>query len=177
MASSSATPSLRALPGPGRIFVPAIILAALGLCVAESIWASGPRFDLRLFLGAALVCAASSSLEFVGSRHFSHQPNLLVFFAAAVLLPAWALAPLAFLCVGPGWSVRRPPWFLAAFNVANYLLAGLAAHELIEFDATLRPGAGVTMSTVVALAIAVVVFVAINHALIGAVVASAGGRG
>jgi diguanylate cyclase (GGDEF)-like protein len=145
--------------------------------VAESIWSSAPRFDLPLFLGAALVCAASSSLEFVGSRHFSHQPNLVVFFAAAVLLPPWALAPLALLCVGPGWSVRRPPWFLALFNVANYLIAGLVAHELVVLNATLRPGAGVTLSTVLALAAAVVAFVAVNHALIGAVVATAGGRG
>lgn len=177
VASSSATPSLRALPGPGRAFVPAVIIAAIGLCAADSILTSGPRFDLRLFLGAALVCAATSSLEFVGSRDFSHQPNLVVFFAASLLLPAWAIAPLAVLCVGPGWPARRPPMYLAAFNVANYLIAGLIAHELVELDATLRPGASVTLSTVLALAGAVVAFVAINHALIGAVVATAGGRG
>lgn len=177
VASSSATPSLRALPGPGRAFVPAVITAAIAMCAADSIWTSGPHFDLRLFLGAALVCAATSSLEFVGSRHFSHQPNLVVFFAASLLLPAWAIAPLAVLCVGPGWSARRPPWYLAAFNVANYLIAGLVAHELVRIDSTLGPGVGVTLSTVLALAGAVVAFVAINHALIGGVVASAGGRG
>jgi diguanylate cyclase (GGDEF)-like protein/putative nucleotidyltransferase with HDIG domain len=175
VASSSATPSYGALSRPGRAFLPVVILGAAALWLAASLLGSPVRFNLPLFLGAACLCAGTSSLEFVGARHFSHQPNLIVFFAASALLPPWALAPLALLCFGPGWSARRPPWFMAAFNVANYVVAGIAAHEVVRLDANFGAVPAIDINAVVVLAGAVVAFVVVNHLLIA--LAVVGGRG
>jgi diguanylate cyclase (GGDEF)-like protein/putative nucleotidyltransferase with HDIG domain len=152
-----------------------VLAGAAALSALASILATGPKLDLPLFLGAALLCAGTSSLEFVGARHFSHQPNLIVFFAAALLLPPWALAPLALLCFGPGWPARRPPWFLAAFNVANYVIAGLAAHQIVRLDSAFYSANSIDLPGVAVLSAAVLAFVLINHLLIALAVYSARG--
>ena len=80
------------------------------------------------------------------------------------------------VCFLPGWLVHRFRWYMAIFNIANYALAGLAAHEIVRqagfIGADWSPAAG----SAAALAAASVAFVAINHTLIVFVVTLARGR-
>ena len=169
MAKSTA-PTFRGLPVPARYLIPGVIVAAGLATVGETAIHPGPDVDLRLLAVAAVLCAAGNLFEVFAPANFTFQPNLIIFFAAAVLLPPWAVVALAVLSFVPGWLVHRPRWYTPAFNIANYTLAGIAAHTILGTWGPLGSAWSPDFVAVAALAAAALAFVAVNNALIVAVV-------
>jgi diguanylate cyclase (GGDEF)-like protein/putative nucleotidyltransferase with HDIG domain len=175
MASASA-PTFRELPRSARAYIPAVAIAAAGALLVAARYGSTPgETDLALLAVAAVLCGAGNLYEVFAPGHFSFQPNLAFFVAAGLLLPPWAIAALALVCFAPGWVVHRFRWYMVAFNVANYALAGVAAHQVASVGNTLYSGTIVPLD-VLTLAGAAAAFVLLNHVLIVLVVRLARGR-
>jgi diguanylate cyclase (GGDEF)-like protein/putative nucleotidyltransferase with HDIG domain len=171
MAMPTHAPPFKHLPGRARGVVLATMAAAtLGVVVAHAL--AGHALDVRVLVIAAVLCAAGGLFEFVAPGHYSLQPTLVFFFWGALLLPPWAVGLLAVLSYLPAALKRRQhAWYVIGFNIGNYVVAGLAAHVLVDWAgrdvATLKSSVGV-------IAIAAVVFVCINHLLIAVAAASSG---
>jgi diguanylate cyclase (GGDEF)-like protein len=164
------------LPRRAQIFIGATIAAAAALTLAGIVERSGAEVDLRLLLVVAALCAAANLFEVFAPGHYSLQPNFAFFFFAAVLLPPWAIAVTAVCCFLPGWGAKRFPWFKVAFNIANYIVAGCAAHGIV-WVADVFAGTGPPRpSGVVALAAAALAFAFVNHLLIVFVASFASGE-
>ncbi len=174
--ASSPAPTFRALPLAARLYIPSILALAAAALVVASVLDQGHDFDPVLLALAALLCAAGNLFEVFAPANFSFQPNLVVFFAAALLLPPWAVAILAVVCFLPGWVVHRFRWYMVSFNMANYLLAGLAADAIVHLVGEPAGGDALDFAEVAILAAAAFAFVAINHLLIALVVTCARGR-
>src|SRR5262245_52073745 len=154
--SNSTAPRFRGLPWVGRIHIVAVLgvaVAALGIATAA---ASGPRLDPALLAIPLALCAAGNLFEVFAPAHFSFQPNLVVFFAALLFVPPWAVAALAVASYLPGWVLHRFRWYMVAFNIANYTLAGLAAQAIISLGGPLGPGWTPDPGAIAALAAAAV---------------------
>src|SRR5688500_18513598 len=124
-------PTFRELPRSARGYIPALAALAVAAVLLTTGHGSMPAdTDMALLVAAALLCCAGNLYEVFAPGNFSFQPNLVFIFAAALLLPPWAIAALAVACFAPGWIVHRFRWYMVAFNVANYALAGLAAHQI-----------------------------------------------
>src|SRR3954469_15125436 len=119
------------LPARARIFLLSVIVAGAVIPVTASILEGDMAVDVRLFAVVAVACAAGNLFEVFAPGHYALQPNFAIFFFAAALLPPWAGATVALLAFLPGLLAGRTPWFKAAFNAANYALAGFAVHEVI----------------------------------------------
>lgn len=168
--ANSRAPTFRGLPVRARCYIPAVIAVAALAVVAEMQIARGPELDPAL-LGIALVlCAVGNLFEVFAPANFSFQPNLVVFLAASLLLPPWAIAVLAVVSFVPGWIVHRFPWYMVTFNIANYTIAGAAAHAIVRLDGAFGSNWSPDPGSALALAVAAVTFVLVNHALIVGVV-------
>jgi PAS domain S-box-containing protein len=95
----------------------------------------------------------------IGRNHGFHAGPAFVV-AGALVLPPGLLVALAIGLFIPGWLKERFSWYIQTFNIANYVLAALAAHAVasLRADGDLRMGA-------VSLA-AAAAFVAVNHVLL-----------
>lgn len=170
------------MPAGARAYVGAVLAAAVAVAAVAVV--TDGRGDAELPLLALLVvfCAGGNLFEIFMPGHWSFQPNLLFFFAGAILLPPWGVAVLAVACFLPGYIVNRKkrpdsfPWYKVSFNVANYLLAGLAAHAIANVGGKVPTMADTDLAAVVALFGAAAAFVVINHGLIVAAVWQAGER-
>src|SRR3954453_22402317 len=169
-------PSFRGLPVPARIYIGAVLALALAAVAAAVAVADDPTLDLALFAIAAVLCATGNLFEVFAPANFSFPPNLIVFLCGALLLPPWAVAVLAVLSFLPGWLAHRFRWYMVAFNIANYAIAGLAAHMIVRTAGNFGGHWSPDFASAVALAAAAVAFVTINHALSVAVVTLARGR-
>jgi diguanylate cyclase (GGDEF)-like protein/putative nucleotidyltransferase with HDIG domain len=164
-------PPFRELPRGARLYLGALLWAAV---VAGGILAgSAIEVDPVLLLVMVSLCSMANLFEVFAPGHYSFQPNLVFFFWGAVLLPPWAIVLLAAACFVPGWIAHRFRWYMVSFNVANYLLSGLAAHAVAN-SGLLQGGSGGLNAF--ALLAAVAVFVGTNHLLLVAVVRLANQR-
>src|SRR5215211_7843084 len=164
--ANSRAPTFRGLPVRARFYIPAVMAVAAVGVVAEMLIDAGPELDPTLLGIALLLCAVGNLFEVFAPANFSFQPNLVVFLAAALLLPPWAVAALAIVSFVPGWLVHRFPWYMVAFNVANYTAAGLAAYAIVRFDGAFGSEWAPNLESALALAGAAITFVLVNHTLI-----------
>jgi diguanylate cyclase (GGDEF)-like protein len=169
--SKASAPRYRDLPRAGRAFVGAVMLAALLAVAVESTTDRAQSLDLTLFAIALGLCAGASLFEVFAPGHHSFQPNLVIFFWAAVLSPPWALAILAAACFVPGRVIRGSRWYMTAFNVANYTLGGVLAHEIASDSGAFWSHS--PSAVVGGLLGAAAAFVALNHLMIVAVIRTA----
>lgn len=157
-------PTFNELPRRARIYIPLVLAIAAATVLLTTRVGSPAPLDLAVLAAAGAACAAASLFEVLAPGHYSLQPNLAIFVGAAVMLPTWAMALLAVVCFAPGWTVNRPAWYKAAFNVGNYALAGAAAHaiaqELGAFTSGHEP------QTALVLLAAAVTFAGLNHLLV-----------
>ncbi len=174
--SKSSAPTFRGLPTPAQILILAVLVGAAMLVAAEALTQDRTEADLALLAVIAALCAAGNLFEVFAPANFSFQPNLTIFFMGTLLLPPWAIVVLAVCCFVPGAVMHRSRWYMVAFNVGNYILAGLAAHEIAEQAGAVGTGWSADAVTAVALAGAALAFVVVNHALIAMVVSLARGR-
>jgi putative nucleotidyltransferase with HDIG domain len=129
-----------------------VVPAALGFLFAVA-YVTAP--DWGSFAALALLASASQLLSFQLNRRRVFHPAILFVVAGALLLPAELLILLVVVHCLPDWLKHRYPWYIQTFNIANYVVAGLAAWaaaQLIGF-----PAAG---------ALAAVVFVVTNRVVL-----------
>jgi diguanylate cyclase (GGDEF)-like protein len=155
------------LPDPARNFLFFTVAAA---AVAAAVAATAPVGHVRWTIFATLLVAGSLAQLFAahtaGNQTF--HTGLAFSVAAALLLPPELVVVV---CVGqhvPEWLRQRYPWFIQSFNIANVVLAGLAAWSVRAAFA--RDGvdltASATTAAVVAASAAAVTFVLVNHVLL-----------
>ena len=174
--STAAPPTFGRLPASARGFIVGVaILAASAVGVAAAAASPPGGLDLALLCICVAFCAAANLFEVFAPGHFSLQPNLVPFVAGAALLPGEWIPVLALASFLPGWLVRRQPWFMPLFNVANYALAGASLNLVVAWGDAFRVGLPDIVGAL-ALLVGAGVLVYINHALIGAVAGLASGQ-
>ena len=129
-----------------------VVPAALGIPLAVA-HVSAP--DWGSFAALALLASASQLLSFQLNRRRVFHPAILFVVAGALLLPPELLILLVVVHCLPDWLKQRYPWYIQTFNIANYVVAGLAAWAAAQ--AIVFPAAG---------ALAAVVFVVTNRVVL-----------
>ena len=136
-----------------------VVPAAVGIPLAA---AHVDTIDWRRFAVLSVLASASQLLSFHLNRRRVFHPGILFVVAGALLLPPELMILLVVVQCLPDWFKHRYPWHIQTFNIANYVVSGVAAWvvaEAIGFPASLGREA-------VAGACAAVVFVAANRLLL-----------
>jgi putative nucleotidyltransferase with HDIG domain len=136
-----------------------VVPVALGipLAIAHADGADWGRFAIL-----ALLASLSQLLSFQLNRRRVFHPAILFVVAGALLLPPELMILLVVVHCLPDWLKQRYPWYIQTFNIANYVVAGLAAWATAQ--AVGFPGA--TGREAAAGALAAVVFVVTNRVLL-----------
>jgi diguanylate cyclase (GGDEF)-like protein len=163
------------LPRQARAFFASVLglaVAASGIALAAPAHLTSEQWHLF----ALLLIGAGAAHYFV-----VHTPSNQVFHvglaftvAGALVLPPRLIVLMCVVQHLSDWAKERYPWYIQAFNISNYALGALAAHE-----ATRLAGTSVTASEPIALLAGVagcVTFVAINHVLLARMLWLARGR-
>src|SRR3954463_9854907 len=129
--SASPPPFLR-LPALTRTFLVAVMAAAVAAVIAASAADTLKHAPLSLLIITVVLCAGSGVFEVLAPGNLSLQVNLVFFTWGAVLLPPWAIGALAVASFLPGAVAMRSRWYVSGFTVANYALAGIAAHVVMH---------------------------------------------
>jgi diguanylate cyclase (GGDEF)-like protein len=140
---------------------------------SEAIDAADWRLAILLAVGAAV---AQLFVVFTPRNQSFHTSPVFVV-AAAVLLPPPLILFVAVVQHIPEWLRERYPWYIQTFNIANYALSGLAAHE-VWVAASSADGlvAGDHLREFLAGLAAAGSFVAVNHVLLAIVLKLARGH-
>jgi len=176
LALPARTPAPRpGLPRQARPFFGSVVgLAGVAAGLAAAVPAHLTTQQWHLF--ALLVAGAAIAHFFV-----VHTPGNQVFHVGLAFTVAGALVLpprlIVLMCAAQhlsDWAKERYPWYIQVFNISNYLLAALAAHEAVELA-----GTGVAASEPWALVAGLggcLVFVALNHVLLARMLFLARGR-
>jgi putative nucleotidyltransferase with HDIG domain len=106
-----------------------VVPAALGIPLAAvyvhaEVWG---RFGLLTVLASV-----SQLLSFHLNRRRVFHPAILFVVAGALLLPPELLILLVVAHCFPDWIKQRYPWYIQSFNIANYVVAGMAAWAMAQ---------------------------------------------
>ena len=172
--TATSTPEPRALTGRATAFLGAVIAAAAAAALAALTgfgWDTGSWAAFGLLAGGAAV--AQALVVETGNNHgFPVAIGFLV--AGALLLPVELVALLGLAQHAPDAVRRAYPWYIQAFNTANYTLNALAAWGAARLVADLDAASDVRWA--VAAFLAAVTFVAMNHLLLAVMLRLARGR-
>ncbi len=155
------------LPETARTFLYATIAAAVVAAAATSAASYG---DVRWPVFLAILGAAALAQVFA-----THTAANQVFHtgfafsvAAALVLPPQLVVVVCVVQHIPEWLRQRYPWFVQSFNIANYILCGLAAWSVRAAFAHdgVQVTAAATTAGVIAASVAALTFVLVNHALL-----------
>jgi len=174
---TSNPPSFRHLPLAGRAYLALVVLAASGAVAAAILTGDEPHTQSLLFVIVAALCAAATLFEVFAPGNLSLQLNLVFLAWGAVLLPVWAIPVLAAACFAPNAIATGDRWYIATFNVADYVLAGVAGHELAVAIGAIDTGAAIDATATLGLLAAATAIVVVNHALLVGAMVVAQGRG
>ncbi len=98
--------------------------AAAGIPLAA---AYVPATDWRRFALLVALASVAQLLSFHLNRRRVFHPAILFVVAGALLLPPELLILLVVIHCVPDWFKQRYPWYIAIFNIANYVVSGIAA--------------------------------------------------
>ena len=156
------------------VYGTALLACALALSAGTSIDQADWRLAVLLGAGAAV---AQLFVVFTPRNQSYHMTPVLVV-AAAILLPPPLIAFVALVQHVPEWLRERYPWYIQTFNIANFALSGLAAHQAFVF--VVASGDGIVTNGdllyFVAGLVAAVSFVFVNHLLLALVLRFARGH-
>jgi PAS domain S-box-containing protein len=152
---------------PGRVFYLVVVAAAVTAAAAAFRHPAPTSRDWLTF--AVLAVGAAVAQVFVVRTGRSHGFHTAIVFvvAATLLLPPQLIALMAVAQHGPEWLKERYPWFIQSFNIANFALGSLAAWAVAD---ALEPASAAAAAVSAAL-----VFVAVNHAVLAAMLGFARG--
>ncbi len=151
------------LPRAARRYIVTVLAAAAAWGIL-SIVTAPPRFataPVALLLVVAAIVAQQFKVR--SPKHQSYETTIIFFFAAVLLLrPGYVVLVIAAAHLAEMIRLRKP-WYIQAFNIANFTLCALTARLLFAVsasgDAAIEPG--VVLRALVAGA----VFVLLNHLL------------
>jgi diguanylate cyclase (GGDEF)-like protein len=156
------------LPRPARIYVAGVLLGALA-AAGVGIMIAPPRLDLAPAALVLLACATiAQQFKVKSPKHQSYYTTTIFFFAAAVLLrPAYVVGIILAAHAVELLRVRYR-WYIQAFNVATFILCGLAAGAIFRLGQSGTDSAA--GGAVLFAALAGLVFVGLNHLLTALVI-------
>jgi signal transduction histidine kinase len=127
--SRPASPSFGAMPRAARIYLVAVAAAAVVVAVAAGVRTAGaPLGDHALAFALLAAGAATAHVLVVHSkRNLSYHTTMAFVVPAAIILPPPLLVALVVIQHVPEYLRQRYPWYIAVFNVANYVLNTIAA--------------------------------------------------
>ena len=105
----------------------AVGVPALAAFVVAGIRLDPTTVDLRRLFLLTLLASLSQLLSFHLRRQRVFHTGLAFTVAAALLLPPAFVLLVCAVQHLPEWLRQKYPWFIQTFNIANYMLAGLAA--------------------------------------------------
>ena len=152
--------------------------ALLACAYALSAGAPIDQADWRLALLLGIGAAVAQLFVVLTPRNQSYHMTPVLVVAAAILLPPPLIAFVALVQHVPEWLRERYPWYIQTFNIANYTLSGLAAHQAFAFVLASADGVvtnGDLLYFVAGLA-AAVSFVIVNHFVLAMVLKFARGH-
>jgi len=149
-------------PAAWAFWLVVIVPAAVATALATQALASGDGWTRFALLSAGASAAQLSSVQLTRRRVF--HPAVVFVIAGALLLSPQQLVLMCAIHNVPDWLKHRYPWYIQSFNIANYILAGLAAsataHAFASFGAA--PGSREAVAGVAAAA----AFVGANRILL-----------
>lgn len=155
------------LPRRARYYIAAVIIVAAVASVAVMI-AVPPRLERAPIAILLLACASiAQQFKVKSPKHQSYYTTTIFFFAAALVLrPAYVIAIV--IAAHAAELVRvRYRWYIAAFNVANFVVSSLAASAVFSLGPSdSGTGAGAVLYAV----LAGLAFVTMNHLLTALVI-------
>src|SRR5437868_11007241 len=136
------------LPRIARIYVAAVLAAAVVGGLAGVLLAP-PRLQLAPEAFVLLVAATiAQQFKVKSPKHQSYYTTTIFFFAAALLLrPAYVMAIVIAAHAAELLRVRYR-WYIAAFNVANFLICSITAGAIFGLAS---PGASPSSRMVLAI--------------------------
>ena len=174
-AAASAPSGAPAIAPRALVYLACVTIAtfAAALPALGSMKLGEPGWPTFLLLAAG---AGGSQLFVVFTpRNQSYHASIAFIVAAALLLPPELVVLMGVLQHIPEWLRLRYPWYIQTFNICNYTLSGLAAWgavRLVHGSATIDSGGRWALAAVAAC----LVFVALNHALLAAMLYLARGH-
>jgi len=180
-ALTEATPSRRRSGLSLRAEVYLLVIYAAALLACALTWSSVTpidRADWQLALLLAAGAAVAQLFVVVTPRNQSYHMTPVLAVAAVILLPPPLIVLVAVIQHIPEWLRERYPWFIQTFNIANYALSGLAAHQVFIFASTRWDGVigSEDLCDFVAGIAAAVSFLVVNHLLLAGVLKFARGH-
>jgi two-component system cell cycle sensor histidine kinase/response regulator CckA len=157
-----------------RAFLFAVMAAA---AVAAVVAVSGQTPDLEdwlLFAGLGGAAALAERLLVPTGRHHGFPLSVVFLVAAALLLPPVLVGLMGLAQHVPDLVARRFPWYITAFNTANYTLSALAAWVAAELVWTTSLAGD--LAWLVAGVAASVALVVVNHVNLAVMLRLARGR-
>lgn len=152
-------------PG-GWLFLASLSAATLVLATAQ---APGATIGPWTWAGAAVLAAAAAFVQvFIVRAQQGHGFHTAIVFviAAALLLPPSLLVLITIVQHLPEWLKQRYAWYIQTFNICNYALSALAAAAVSDLPPERYLGS--EPSWALGAVFACLVFVAVNHGLLGA---------
>ncbi|HZC31013.1 MAG TPA: HD-GYP domain-containing protein [Gaiellaceae bacterium] len=108
----------------------AVVLPATAAVLIAVGWQHGGEWRRFGVLAGAAAVAQLTSIQLTHMRVF--HPAILFVVGGALLLPPNLLVLLCVLHCIPDWIKQRYQWYVQTFNIANYVLAGLAAWAVLQ---------------------------------------------
>jgi diguanylate cyclase (GGDEF)-like protein/putative nucleotidyltransferase with HDIG domain len=165
------------LPIGARLYFLAVLAATIGVAVPLV-----ARVDTHTHRWSAFIvlsiCAALAQLFVVRTtRDQSYHTSVAFLIAGALLLPPELVVLMGVVQHIPEWLKHRYAWYIQSFNICNFTLDGLAAWGVAWLIVGYAPEwASHGLSAAVAGLVACVVFVALNHVLMAAMLYLARGH-
>jgi putative nucleotidyltransferase with HDIG domain len=149
-------------PAAWAFWLAVVVPAAVAIELAAPALTRGGGWTRFVLLTAAASAAQLSSVQLPRRRVF--HPGIMFVVAGALILSPQQLVLMCAVHNVPDWLKQRYAWYIQSFNIANYILAGLAAstaaHALAPFGS--QPGAREAGAGIVA----AVACVGVNRALL-----------
>lgn len=161
--------SSRAWQYLAAVFAVAALLSIVGVFAAPAARVS----DLLPLAGLTLLAILAQLLAAEAPGRQSYYPNIVFFFAGVLLLPPVLFVVLVIVPHLVEWAKERithgphlRSWYIQPFNIAAHLVAGMAAYWIYRILGA-DPVSAYTLRSVLAVVVAVVAYVLINHVLVG----------
>src|SRR5262249_18376283 len=157
--------SFASMPRSARLYVAGVMGAAAAAILTSALlgpW-SNPR-DWAAWLALSLAAALAQPLVVRTAKNQSYHLTITFVVASALVLPPGMVALLVLVQHGPEWVREKYTWYIAGFNIANYVLDALLAAAMFGLISDETPGRWAAGAMTAAF-----MFVLANHLLLAIV--------
>jgi putative nucleotidyltransferase with HDIG domain len=116
-------------PAAWLFWAAVVVPAAVGVGVAAD---RVHAVDWDRFVTLALLASLAQLLSFHLTRLRVFHPAIVFIVAGALLLPPELMILLVVITCVPDWFKQRYKWYVQTFNIANYVMSGIAAWAVAQ---------------------------------------------